>query len=238
MLTTLPQMSMPALEPKSAVSVRERSALCESHREEMASLVTHGLGVILSVVALYAMIIASKGDVTRVVSVSIFGGSLILVYLTSTVYHALTTHRAKFFVQWLDHVSIYILIAGSYTPLTLVTIPGKLGWTLLATVWLLAVIGILLKTLRRRKGRRGSLMSTFVYLGMGWLVLVAAKPVIAELGMGGVAWIVAGGVFYSAGIIFFVWKRLKYHHAIWHLFVMAGSYCHVMAVLFYVLAGS
>lgn len=212
---------------------RERSPLCETHFEEMASIFTHALGVILGIVALVIMIGQAEGDVVRLVSGWVFGGALISLYMTSTIYHMLTRPRAKAFMQWLDHVFIFVLIAGSYTPLTLVALRGPLGWGLLAAVWFLAVAGILLKTFK--KGRRDTLFSILLYLGMGWLVLVAIKPLLAAIGTEGMAWIVAGGVFYSAGTIFYCRKKLFLNHAIWHLFVLTGSFCHVVAVIGYIL---
>jgi hemolysin III len=214
-------------------TTKERSPLCGTRRQEFANVVTHSLGVLLGMGGLIAMLSLANGETTRIVSAWVFGGSLILLYGVSTVYHILTEPRGKAILQWLDHVCIYLLIAGSYTPLTLISIPGNLGWGLLATVWVLAFMGILLKTVK--KGRRNVILSILVYVGMGWLVLVALKPVAAVLGSGGVAWIVAGGVLYTVGTLFYMWKRLTYHHAVWHLFVVAGSACHLIAVLYYVM---
>ncbi len=210
-----------------------RSPLCDSHREEVASLVTHGIGVILSIAALVIMIVLSDGDLLKISSAVVFGVSLILLYASSTLYHFFTSPRWKAHFQALDHACIYLLIAGSYTPITLVTLRGASGWWLFGVVWTLAIIGVLVKTLR--KGKRDHWISTALYLAMGWLILFALKPLIRELPSAGVWLLVAGGFTYSFGIVFYAWHKLPFNHAIWHLFVMGGSVCHVLAVMLYVL---
>lgn len=210
-----------------------RSDLCDSHREEVASLLTHALGTLLSVVALVAMLILSEGEPLKIVSAAVFGTSLILLYASSTLYHFFTSARWKARFQSLDHACIYLLIAGSYTPITLVTLRGATGWWLFGTVWSLAILGVLIKTLR--KGRKDHWISTALYLAMGWLILFAFAPLVRNLPMAGVWWLVAGGFTYSFGIIFYAWNRLPFNHAIWHLFVLGGSSCHVLAVARYVL---
>jgi hemolysin III len=213
--------------------IAQRSPLCDSHREEVASLLTHAAGVIFSAVALGIMLWVSAGEGVKVVSATVFGISLILLYSSSTLYHFFTSPRWKARFQALDHACIYLLIAGSYTPITLVTLRGAAGWWLFGTVWTLAIIGVLMKTLR--KGRRDHWVSTSLYLAMGWLILFAMGPLVRHLPMAGVGWLVAGGVTYTLGIVFYAWNRLPFNHAIWHLFVLGGSACHVLAVTHYVL---
>lgn len=194
---------------------------------------THGAGVFLSVGALVAMVLVAGGDVLRLSAAAIFGGSLVLLYLSSTLYHVATSPRRKALFQTLDHCCIYLLIAGSYTPLTLVSLHGPWGWGLLGAVWFLAVAGILIKTVFA--GRKDHWISTALYVGMGWLAVIALGPMLQALPLAGVLWLVAGGVSYTAGIVFFAWNRLPFNHAIWHLFVLGGSACHVVAVLWYIL---
>lgn len=210
-----------------------RSELCDSHREEVASLLTHAAGVVLSIAALVTMLIISWGEPLKVVSAAVFGSSLVLLYLSSTLYHFFTSARWKSLFQSLDHACIYLLIAGSYTPVTLITLRGAAGWWLFGTVWTLAVAGVLIKTMR--KGKKDHWVSTALYLAMGWLVLLAFGPLLKNLPMAGVWWLVAGGVAYSSGVIFFAWRKLPFNHAIWHLFVLGGSACHVLAIARYVL---
>lgn len=210
-----------------------RSPLCDSHREEVASLVTHAVATVLSIAALVVMIVLSGGDVFKLVSAMVFGSSLVLLYTSSTLYHFFTSPQWKASFQALDHACIYLLIAGSYTPITLITLRGSSGWWLFGTVWTLAIFGVLVKTLRQ--GKRDHWISTVLYLAMGWLILFAIKPLVRGLPAGGVWLLVAGGFTYSVGIVFYAWNRLPFNHAIWHLFVMGGSVCHVLAVTLYVL---
>jgi len=214
------------------LEISNRSTLCDTHREEVASILTHGLGVILSMVALGVMLYLADGEPVRMISATVFGTSLILLYLSSTLYHFFTSARWKSIFQAADHACIYLLIAGSYTPITLITLRGATGWWLFGTVWALAISGVLIKTLR--KGKRDHWISTVLYLAMGWLILFAFGPLLRNLPMAGVWWLVAGGFSYSFGIIFYSWKRLPYNHAIWHLWVLGGSLCHVIAVSRYV----
>jgi len=212
---------------------RPRSHLCESHHEEVASTITHAVGLALSIAGLVAMILVSNGDPWRVVSASIFGATLILLYLSSTLYHAFSGPRTKAVFQILDHACIYLLIAGSYTPVTLVTLRGPWGWSLFGVVWFLAIAGVLMKSLLR--GKKETWWSTAIYLAMGWLLIIAIEPVLRLLSVTALAWLVAGGLSYTLGIVFFAWERLRFNHAIWHLFVLLGSACHVIGITQYVL---
>jgi len=211
----------------------QRSHLCDTHKEEVASALTHGIATLLSIWALVAMISVSNGDPIRVVSSSVFGLCLILLYGSSTLYHIATKPKTKSIFQILDHVCIYLLIAGSYTPLTLVGLGGVWGWSILSIVWACAIAGVFLKTLGTKK--KDSKLSTILYLVMGWIIIVAIKQLIDNIPPEGIAWIVAGGVTYSLGVIFYAWEKLPYNHAIWHLFVLGGSACHVIAFTNYVL---
>ena len=196
-------------------------------------MLTHAVGTLLSIGALVIMIVLAGGEPLKIVAAAVFGSSLIVLYLSSTLYHCFTSPRWKAHFQALDHACIYLLIAGSYTPVTLVTLRGASGWWLFGIVWSLAIIGMLVKTLR--KGKRDHWISTALYLAMGWLILFALKPLIREMPTPGVWLLVAGGFTYSFGIVFYAWHRLPFNHAIWHLFVLGGSACHVLAVMLYVL---
>lgn len=196
-------------------------------------MATHALGAALAIAALVVMVIRSEGEAFRTVSSAVFGGTLVLLYTSSALYHTVTTPRKKSVLQAMDHACIYLLIAGSYTPLTLVSLRGPWGWSLFGVVWFLALAGVLLKALCR--GRRDTWWSTALYIGMGWIAVVAMGPMLRALPPAGVAWLVAGGLCYSLGVIFFSWRRLRFNHAIWHLFVLAGSACHVVATVVYIL---
>jgi hemolysin III len=188
---------------------------------------------VLAVAALVAMLANAGGEAFRSASAAVFGTTLVLLYLSSTLYHATTCPRLKPLLQALDHACIYLLIAGSYTPLSLVALRGPWGWSLFGIVWTMALGGVLLKTLGR--GKRDSAWSTALYIAMGWLAVVALGPLIRALPPAGLAWLVAGGLCYTFGVIFFAWRKLRFNHAIWHLFVLAGSTCHVVATLGYIL---
>jgi hemolysin III len=204
----------------------------QSLGEEIANSVTHGIGTALGVAALAILVTFSAlhGNVRHILVSIVFGLSLIILYLNSTLYHALTHHGAKRVFRVLDHASIYVLIAGTYTPFTVVTLRGAWGWSLFGAVWALAAAGIVYQSLLI--GRMPHL-STTLYVLMGWLVVIAARPLLHALPWHGVLWLVAGGVSYTLGVAFFAW-RWKYAHMVWHLFVIAGSVCHFLAVLWYV----
>jgi hemolysin III len=195
---------------------------------------THLLGALLALSGAIVLVVfaASSGDPWRVVSVSIYGACLVLLYSVSTLYHSLRG-QAKIILRKLDHLSIYLLIAGSYTPFCLVTLRGVWGWSLFGVVWGLAVIGMLQEIRPRSEAR---VMSLVIYAFMGWIVLVAIDPLLSTLGQAGFAWLAAGGLFYTVGIIFYAFDgRFRHWHGIWHLFVLAGSLMHYVAILFYVL---
>ena len=172
------------------------------------------------------------GDIWHVTSSSIYGATLIVLYGASTLYHSVTVPDIKKVLQKLDHAAIYLLIAGTYTPFTLISLRGGWGWTLFGLVWTIAIAGIVMELVvkRRHKG-----ISIGLYLGLGWLGMIAIKPILANVEPGGLILLLVGGLFYSLGVIFYVWNTLVYHHAIWHLFVLAGSAFHFFAILLYVI---
>lgn len=201
--------------------------------EEVLHALTHGLGAALGVAALVVMIVAAavEGTATRVVAVTVFGATLVLTYVASTLYHGVShRRRAKRVLQVLDHCCIYLLIAGTYTPFTLLNLEGAWGWSLFGVVWGLAVLGIAMKA--TPLGRREKISLGF-YLAMGWTVLVAIVPLVRTTELAGLALLVGGGVAYTVGAGFYAWRSLRYHHVVWHLFVLTGSALHVLAVLFY-----
>lgn len=208
--------------------------LADRSREEDLNAFTHAAGALLGIAGLVGLVVraARFGDAWHVTSVAVFGASLVLLYTTSTLYHLGRDERTKARLRRWDHAAIFLLIAGTYTPFVLVTLRGPWGWSLFGVVWSLAVAGVLLKL---RFAGRFRVFSTMVYLTMGWLVLVALKPLLAALPPAGVGWLVAGGIGYTAGSAFYLWRQLPFHHALWHLFVLAGSACHWVAIYAYVL---
>jgi hemolysin III len=206
-------------------------------REELANGVTHGVGGVLAVAGLTVLVTlaALRGTAWHVVGCSIFGATLVLLYVVSTLYHSVPAPRAKALLRALDHSAIFLLIAGTYTPFALVNLRGPWGWSLLGLVWGLAVLGIVLRV---TMGRRSEKAAVGLYIAMGWCAVVAVKPLLAAVAPGGLALILAGGLAYTGGVAFYAWRRLPYHHAIWHLFVLAGSTLHYFAILFYVLPRS
>lgn len=209
----------------------------QTRGEEIANSVTHGLGLVLSIAGLAVLVVlaALRGTAWHIVSCAVYGATLVMLYAASTLYHGVRGPRVKRVLKILDHSAIYLLIAGTYTPFTLVTLRGAWGWSLFGVVWGLALVGILWKIWFVD---HFAVVSTTVYLLMGWLAVIAAKPLLALVPAGGLALIVAGGLCYTAGVGFFAWRRLPYHHTVWHLFVMAGSACHFVAVLLYVIPKS
>jgi len=201
--------------------------------EEIASAVTHGLGTAAAIagLAVLATAAAMHGDAWHVVSVSIFGASLVLLYAASTLYHGLPLGRAKAVFRVLDHSAIYLLIAGTYTPFALVSLRGPWGWSLLGVIWGCAVVGIVLRT---TFGARWRVARVILYVAMGWAGLVAVRPMIAAVPAGCLVLVALGGLAYTFGLVFYGWRRMPYHHAVWHLFVLTGSALHFFAVLLYV----
>ncbi|RUO29213.1 hemolysin III [Aliidiomarina sedimenti] len=199
--------------------------------EEIAHSVSHGIGVILSAVGLGFLIWLSLeyGNHWHLISSIVYGVSLILLYSSSTLYHAIPHPKAKRFFQLLDHSMIFVLIAGTYTPFALVSLHGPWGWSLFGVVWGIAIAGILLETLKKE---RIKWLSLSLYLGLGWMAVVVIKPMLDMVPMVGLLFLLAGGLSYSLGVIFYVRKQMLYHHAVWHLFVLAGSALHYCAVLF------
>lgn len=198
----------------------------------LANSITHGVGAFIAIAgAIYLIILSTRESLSVILSCVVFALTLVLVYLFSTLYHSLVRTRARRVFQVLDHSAIYLLIAGTYTPFSLVSLRGPVGWVLLGVVWALAVGGVVFKSLAIG---RFPFASTAVYLGQGWLMVFAMRPLIHAVGWTGVLWLLAGGIFYSLGIVFFALDRIPYFHAAWHVFVLAGSAAHYCAVLFYV----
>ena len=210
----------------------EASAARAAIREEIANSTTHALGFLGSLVGLPFLVLAAvrRGDSAHVVGASIFGGALLVMYAASMLYHAIQAPRAKRVLRVVDHAAIYLLIAGTYTQFTLGALRGPIGWTLLATIWTLAVGGIVLKL---TVGFRYPRLSLGVYLLMGWMAVLAAHPIVQRVGPVGSFWLLAGGLCYTAGVWFYVRDRLRYRHAVWHLCVLGGSVCHFFAVLWH-----
>jgi len=205
----------------------------QSRAEELANSLSHGLALVAALVGGPYLIVqaARRADAAFVVGVSIFFATIVALYLASTLYHALPAGRAKRVFRVIDHSSIYLLIAGSYTPFTLGVLHGAWGWTLFGLVWGLAAAGIVLKSVGKASH---PILSTVLYLSMGWLVVVAVDPLFARLPAAGLLWLLAGGLFYTAGVVFFATdSRVRFGHLIWHLFVMAGTACHYLAVLWF-----
>ncbi|TCS38897.1 PAQR family membrane homeostasis protein TrhA [Reinekea marinisedimentorum] len=205
-----------------------------SSLEEWANSLTHGIGAVLAIAGLIVMLVMTIGNGTawQIVSASIYGSTLITMFLASTLYHAIQYAPARKVLRQADHIAILYLIAGSYTPLTLVTLNGTWGWSLFCVVWGLTVVGTVLQLSPAKKYRA---LMVGLYLTMGWVAVVAAKPLITNMSAAGLGLIVAGGLAYTGGVLFYANKRIPFNHAIWHLFVLAGAILHYFAILFYVL---
>ena len=201
--------------------------------EELAHSLTHGAGLLLGITALIIMVVfaAQKGSAIHVVSCTVYGVTLVVLYASSTLYHALPAGRGKRIFGILDHAAIFLLIAGTYTPFALVTLSGGWGWSLFGVIWGLAIGGIALEAISRGRLRR---MQLLLYLVMGWGIIGLSRPLLQELAVAGSVLLLAGGLAYTLGVIFFVWRR-PFHHAVWHVFVLAGSICHFFVVLLYVI---
>jgi len=207
------------------------SEIPQTRDEEIANTVSHGIGLLAAIAATPILIVGAvwRGGTGMIVGASIFGAAMVLLYLTSTLYHAAPEGQTKQVLRRLDHSAIYLLIAGTYTPFTLGVLGGAWGWTLFGIVWGLAVVGI---TLKLSGGMQHSGVSTFIYIAMGWLVVIAIRPVWLNVPLEGIIWMLAGGLAYTAGVTFYVTTR-RYGHFVWHLFVMTGTTCHFFAVLWY-----
>ena len=202
--------------------------------EEIANSITHGVGVLLSITALVLMIVFSlhKADIVYLWSSIIFGSSLIILYSVSTIYHAIPNQKARKVLKILDHSAIYILIAGTYTPFSLITLEGKLGLTILTVVWSVAILGVLMQVFLKNKN---IILSTILYVAMGWIVIFAFKPLANSLPHDGLVLLVLGGLSYTLGTVFYVIKKVPYFHMVFHIFVLAGSIFHFFSVLLYVI---
>lgn len=213
----------------------ERKAVATALAEELLNSLTHGLGLVLSLAGLAVLVAAAslRGHPGYYTGFGVFGGALVLMYAASVLYHSARQPARKRLLRLVDHIAIYVLIAGTYTPFLLVTVGGGWGRVLLCVVWGLALGGTVFKLLCHDRLDGVNRVSTYCYLLMGWLVLVAAKPLLAAVPLEGVLWLLAGGLCYTGGCVFFLWESLPYNHAIWHLFVLAGSLCHYVAVLWY-----
>jgi hemolysin III len=194
--------------------------------------VSHGVGAVAALAGAPVLIVAAahRGDKGNVVAASVFAATMVVLYLTSTLYHALPRNKAKRLFRVLDHGAIFLLIAGTYTPFTLGVLRGAWGWTLFGLVWSLALFGIVLKAVG---GIRYPRLSTALYIGMGWLAIIAVRPLLLHVPPPGLLWLVGGGIAYTAGVAFYAAERLRYGHFVWHLFVLTGTSCHFFAVLWY-----
>jgi len=202
--------------------------------EEIANSVTHGIGLLLALAALSVMVVfaALRGTAWHVVACSIYGTTLVLLFTASTLYHSLPWPRVKAVLKIIDHSAIYLVIAGTYTPFLLVPLRGPWGWSLFGVIWGLALAGIVFKIFYTG---RFKLLSTLIYIGMGWIVVIAIRPLYVNLPMGGLLWLLAGGLFYTGGAIFYMKRSIPFNHAIWHAFVLAGSLCHFISIMFFVI---
>jgi hemolysin III len=202
--------------------------------EEIWHAVSHGIGLALSIAGLVVLVIYSveRGSALAVVSSAIFGATLIILYGSSTLYHALTHERLKQRFRQFDHASIYILIAGSYTPVTLLALGGAWGWSIFAAVWAIAIPGVYLEFAHPGRFKK---LTLGLYVLMGWMIVIATKPLLDSMEPGGLWLLLAGGLAYTVGIIFYVWKRLPFNHTVWHFFVLAGSILHFFMVLLYII---
>lgn len=215
-------------------SILKKSFLNQDYgqSQEIINSITHGIGAILSIVGLIMLLYISieKEDTWRIVSFAIYGATLVFLYVSSTIYHSVTDKRKKYIFRIMDHIAIYLLIAGSYTPLTLVLLRGPLGWIIFGVVWLIALVGIFMKIFFFSKTK---ILSMILYIIMGWLIVVATKPIISILPTGILHLLIVGGLCYSLGIIFYITPKIPYNHTIWHIFVLAGSFTHFLGYYFF-----
>ncbi|MBJ6727948.1 PAQR family membrane homeostasis protein TrhA [Geomesophilobacter sediminis] len=204
-----------------------------SEAEELVNRLTHGAGALLSLIGVTFLIVMAAGqhDGYRVVSACIYGGAMVTFYCLSTAYHSVRRPHVRYVFRILDHASIYLMIAGSYTPFALVSMRGPWGWSLFGTVWGLGTVGAILKIYNTHRLR---VVGPLLYIALGWIVVIAWKPLSAALATNGLTLLFAGGVAYTFGVIFYLWDRLPFNHAIWHFFVLTGSACHFFAIFYYV----
>lgn len=221
---------------KNRISLKDKIKIPHySLSEELVNAVSHGIGALFSVAALVLTVVFSvwKGNVWGVVSSAIYGGTLIILYTMSTLYHSFKVNNAKRVFRIIDHCSIYLLIAGTYTPYTLVSLRGSVGWTLFGVVWGSAILGIIFNSINMNKYK---IISMIAYIAMGWVIVLAAKPLYESIGFSGIFWLLLGGVLYTVGAVFYViGKKRRFSHSIFHIFVLFGSLCHFFSILFYVL---
>ena len=203
-------------------------------KEEIANSITHGVGSLLAIAACVLLIVfaAIKGGALRIVSVSIYGASLIVMFTMSTLYHALTNKKAKKVFRVFDHTSIFLLIAGTYTPVALVTLRGALGWTIFGIIWAISIVGIVLNSISIEKFKKFSMIA---YIAMGWCIVLAFYPLMQKLSREGIIFLLIGGALYTIGVVFYKLKRIRYMHSIWHAFVLAGAIMHYFCVQLYVI---
>lgn len=214
--------------------MKEKRITFYEAKEEKFNVISHGIGLILSIVALVLLVVYASiyGSSYHIVSFSIYGASLIVLYSASTLYHYIQSTKIRYRLNIFDHASIYILIAGTYTPFTLVVLKGWVGWAIFGVSWGLAITGVVLKFFYTGKHDK---ISTITYVLMGWLIIFAVKPLVTNLPFEGLMWLLSGGIFYTAGAVLYSVKRIKYNHAVFHIFVLLGSISHFIAVFFYVL---
>jgi len=203
-----------------------------SLKEEIFNGITHGIGVLSSIVALVILVAFASinGNALQIVSFSIYGFTLLFLFTSSTLYHSIFHEKSKKVFRVLDHASIYLVIAGSYTPIALLAMDGFWGWTVLALIWSLAILGIVLKAFKLNKSKKSSALP---YIAMGWLIVIAIIPMLSTLPAGLIAWLFAGGLIYTLGVVFYVCKKIPFNHGIWHLFVLAGATVHYLGILFH-----
>ena len=202
-------------------------------KEEKLNVWSHFIGLVLSVVAATLLVVKASlyDEVWHIVSFSVYGGSLIILYLASTLYHSSKEPKIRQRLNIFDHAAIYVLIAGTYTPYTLVTLRGTMGWVIFGIIWGAAIIGVILKLFHIGKYDK---LSTIMYVVMGWVIVIAIKPLIENLSQEGLIWLAFGGIFYTIGAFFYMREKLKYNHAVFHVFVLLGSFCHFVSIFFYV----
>lgn len=202
--------------------------------EEIANSITHGLGALLAIAACVVLIVSAsiRGGALRIISSAIYGSSLIIMFTMSTLYHALTNKKAKKVFRVFDHTSIFLLIAGTYTPVALITLRGKLGWTVFGIVCFISIIGIVLNSISIEKFKRFSMV---LYIAMGWCVLFIVRDLIQQLNIKGLIFLVVGGILYTVGVIFYKLKKIHYMHSVWHMFVLAGAIMHYFCIQLYVI---